>query len=134
MKILIISTVELSKNGIANSIMSYYRAILKQRNYEIDFLYTGFIDESLKDEILNNEGQIFCFGNRKRRPLHYISLLRNLAINKKYLITRFGKVQDQSSAFKDNIFMSHFAFNLFSRHSIVLQSSASVDCENVEMT
>ncbi|MCE2169559.1 glycosyltransferase [Streptococcus thermophilus] len=84
MKILIISTVELSKNGITNSIMSYYRAILKQRNYEIDFLYTGFIDESLKDEILNNEGQIFCFGNRKRRPLHYISLLRNLAINKKY--------------------------------------------------
>lgn len=84
MKILIISTVELSKNGITSSIMSYYRAILKQRNYEIDFLYTGFIDRSLKDEILNNGGQIFCFGNRKKRPLHYISLLRNLAINKKY--------------------------------------------------
>lgn len=84
MRLLIISTVELSKNGIASSIMSHYRAILKQSNNKIDFLYTGYIDEALKMEILSNDSQIFCFGNRKRRPLHYIYLLRKLAINKKY--------------------------------------------------
>ncbi len=84
MKLLIISTVELSKNGITNSIMSYYRAILEQRNYEIDFLYTGFIDKAIKDEILSNGSKIFYFGNRKKQLLRYIFLLRELAVNKKY--------------------------------------------------
>ncbi|KST91287.1 capsular polysaccharide biosynthesis protein [Lactococcus lactis subsp. lactis] len=84
MRLLIISTVELSKNGIAISIMSHYRAIIKQSNNKIDFLYTGYIDEAIKNEILSNDSQIFYFGNRKRRPLHYIYCLRKLAINKKY--------------------------------------------------
>lgn len=78
MKVLIVNTVPTEKNGITNVIYNYYRAINK-RNMCIDLVTINSIEESYRDEFLQNGGCVYTLERNLRHPLRYMRRLSELA-------------------------------------------------------
>lgn len=74
MKILIVATNPLKKNGIANVIKNYCHYICRD-NVEFHFCFAGIRDIELKNWFETNLGHVVCLGNRHRGLLHYCIML-----------------------------------------------------------
>ena len=85
-KILIISTVNITYNGIINHILSYMDAMDKN-DIEIDLLSTSKednVDLKLKNKINNIFNHIYYFPYRKKHPFKYYKNLKKLIKENKY--------------------------------------------------
>lgn len=84
-KLLIISTVDLEKNGIATFILNYYRAFNKEE-WIIDFVVPNIISFDISQEIKNNNGKVFILQMRKKKPMRYFWELLKVIIANHYSI------------------------------------------------
>lgn len=71
MKVLTISTVEFSQNGITSVIMNYYKALIKSFNIQMDFVGQSDIDSCYGNELKKNKAHYTYIKNRKKNPFHY---------------------------------------------------------------
>ena len=82
MKVLVLSTVRLMKNGIATVIYQYYE-YLKDK-VDFDFVCLDEIDPSTKKELLHNHRKVYVLHNRKKKPLKYLKTIINICKTNKY--------------------------------------------------
>ena len=81
MKVLIVSTVPLEKNGIAAVIMNLYRTL--KEDIQFDFLVHKNANTSYQQEIIS-QGSTLIIVDRKRNTINYVRLLYLLLKNNKY--------------------------------------------------
>ena len=82
MKVLIVSTVRFRLNGITSVIMNYYRKMDKS-NMKIDFVVINDISEEYKEELQENNSEVFYL-DRKNNPIKYMFDLKNILKNNNY--------------------------------------------------
>lgn len=75
MKILLINTVPLEKNGISTFIINS-AVILSKRGLNVTILAPNLVDEILKNKLEQNNVQLKQIINRKRNPLNYVHELK----------------------------------------------------------
>lgn len=83
-KILVISTVELGKNGIASVVMNYYRAIEKE-NMQIDVLAGAGLCSQIREEMEAAGAKVYEIP-RKQNVISYMRKLRKLLEEGRYHI------------------------------------------------
>lgn len=77
MKLLIVTTTKFDLNGITNVVMNYYRAMDKS-DMLIDFVVPNEVNESLKEEIKRNNGNIYTIYKRSKNPVKYFYKLMKI--------------------------------------------------------
>lgn len=82
-RVLVISTSDFSINGITNVILSYYRQVNK-KDIVYEFLMSGLMDESIKQEMELNKTRIHQGPQRKKNPLGYWLALNKLIKTEKF--------------------------------------------------
>lgn len=75
MKVLLIDTVPLEKNGISTFIINS-AVILSEKGINITILAPNLVDAKLKNKLKQNKIQLKQIINRKKHPLNYINQLR----------------------------------------------------------
>lgn len=83
MKILIISTVPVDKNGITNVIFNYFRAI-NSSEIDFDFVSINNPNDNYVNEIEARGGKLFVLKRSNTRLIHYIKQLSKIIKNGKY--------------------------------------------------
>lgn len=83
MKVLMINTVPLAKNGISTFIIN--NAInLAQQNVEVSVLASNKIEKNLKNKLISNNIKIIEILNRNNNPIKYFLKLRGIISKEKY--------------------------------------------------
>ena len=80
MKILIVSTVGMDRNGITTVIMNYYR--LCKKDVQFDIVVNNYISEELKVEFEEAGSSVYVY--QRKHVLNYIKNLNSLLREKKY--------------------------------------------------
>lgn len=81
-RILIISTVELSKNGISSCIINYNRRIASD-DFEVDIVAPNFVEQDIKDLIIGNNMNLYELPIRKSNTINYfLKLRKTISVNK----------------------------------------------------
>lgn len=75
MKVLLINTVPLEKNGISTFILNS-AIILSKRGIHVTILAPNLVDTALKSKLKQNNIQLKQITNRKHQPLNYFNKLR----------------------------------------------------------
>lgn len=75
MKVLLINTVPLEKNGISTFVLNS-AMILSERGIEVTILAPNLVDTALKNKLKQSNIQLKQITNRKRHPLHYFNKLK----------------------------------------------------------
>lgn len=83
MKVLIISTVSLAKNGIATCILNYYHAI-DNSEIQMDIVAPNIVDKELKNDLKSNGSKVYELTMRKTSTVKYFLKLINIIRENKY--------------------------------------------------
>lgn len=86
-KVLIIISGFLTKDGISNNLMNYYKYMPKNR-FSFDYLCAGISEpkEEWLEVLERNDSKLFTLSGRKKHPLKYIKELRKIIKENKYQI------------------------------------------------
>lgn len=84
MKILTISTVEFTQNGITTVIMNYYKSLVKFFTIQMDFVGQSDIDNFYSKELEQNRSNYTYIKNRKKNPFQYSLQLYKIIRNNRY--------------------------------------------------
>lgn len=86
MKILMVFTSKFHYTGITSVVMNYYRYIIKDDEFNIDFVVPNDISKEYKEELKNNNSNIFKIDMsiRRKRPIKYIIQLKKIIKENNY--------------------------------------------------
>lgn len=83
MKVLLVNTVSLEKNGISTFIINSAE-ILSNNGLSVTILVPNLVDDTLKNELKQNKIQLKQITDRKKHPIHYINELKNFLKKEKF--------------------------------------------------
>ena len=86
-KVLIVMTGYLTKDGISNNLMNYYKYLPKDR-FVFDYVCAGISNPKQEwiEELKKNHSSLFTISGRKKHPFKYIKSLRKIIREKRYEI------------------------------------------------
>ena len=106
MKILTISTVEFTQNGITSVIMNYYNTLVKLFNVQMDFIGQSPLDNCINNELQKHKSNYTYIKNRKKNPFRYSFYLYKIIKKNKYDIVH---VHGSSRIMAIELFVSKIA-------------------------
>ena len=106
MKILTISTVEFTQNGITSVIMNYYKTLVKLFNVQMDFIGQSHLENCISNELQKHKSNYTYIKNRKKNPFRYSFYLYKIIKKNKYDIVH---VHGSSRIMAIELFVSKIA-------------------------